>query len=117
MPALVLGTLEARGSDHAVMHRTLNLFLLLAALASAIALYVLKYDTRRMEARVLVLERTVQEVEGEIARLRAEHAHLARPERLEPLARALGLAPISRRQYLRIGTRPAESATSAPTQR
>ena len=102
------------------MHRTLNLVLLLLALASAFALYVLKYDTRRMEARVQGLERTVDRLEGEIARLTGEHAHLARPERIEPMARALGLAPIGPRQYLRVGTSPpavAESPAPAPAQR
>ncbi len=106
------------------MHRTLNIILLLAALASAFVLYVLKYDTRRMEARVQGLERTVERLEGEIARLKGEHAHLARPERIEPMARALGLAPIGPRQYLRIGATPpavaeapAPAPALAPTQR
>jgi cell division protein FtsL len=102
------------------MHRAVNLLLLLAAVASAFALYGLKYDTRRMEARVRVLERTVQEVQGEIARLKAEHAHLARPERIEPMARALGLAPIGPHQYLRVGARPpgtAEGPVRTPIER
>src|SRR5262245_1300217 len=102
------------------MHRTLNLILLVLALASAFALYVLKYDTRRMEARVQGLERAVDNLEGEIARLGGEHAHLARPERIEPMARALGLTPIVPRQYLRIGASPpagAKSPAPAPTQR
>jgi cell division protein FtsL len=102
------------------MHRTINLILLLLALASAFALYVLKYDTRRMEARVQSLERTVDKLEGEIARLKGEHAHLARPERIEPMARALGLAPIGPRQYLRVGASPpvvAETLAPVPAQR
>jgi len=82
--------------------RTVNLVLLLLALASAFALYALKYDTRRMEARVRELERSRDSVEAEIFVLKARHAHLARPERLEPLALALGLAPIAPRQYLRV---------------
>lgn len=89
--------------------RTVNFLLLLAAVASAFALYVLKYDTRRMEARVEALERTVQKTRLEIARLKAEHAHLARPDRIEPMARALGLAPIGPRQYLRLGAGPAQA--------
>jgi cell division protein FtsL len=82
--------------------RTVNLILLTLALASAFALYALKYDTRRMEVRVRGLERSVDQMEAEIALLKARHAHLARPERLEPLALALGLAPIAPRQYLRV---------------
>jgi cell division protein FtsL len=94
------------------MHRTLNLILLLLAVASAFALYVLKYDTRRVEARVQGLERTVDKLEGEIARLKGQHAHLARPDRIEPMARALGLAPIGPRQYLRVGASPAAGGES-----
>jgi cell division protein FtsL len=82
--------------------RTLNFFLLVLAMASAFALYILKYDTRRMEARVQELERTADRIESEIAVLQARHANLARPERIEPMARGLGLAPIGARQYLRV---------------
>jgi cell division protein FtsL len=100
------------------MHRTLNLVLLVLALASAFALYVMKYDARRMEARVQGLERSMDRLEGEIARLKGEHAYLARPERIEPMARALGLAPIGPRQYLSVRTGPsAVAASPAQTQR
>ena len=102
------------------MHRTINLLLLIAALASAVALYLLKYDTRRMEAHVRRLERTVDALEADIARLKGEHARLARPERIEPMARALGLAPIGPRQYLRVrlpSSAPAEAAAPAPAER
>jgi cell division protein FtsL len=84
------------------MHRTVNLFLLLAALVSAFALYASKYETRRMELTVRAQERAVQKLEGEIKVLKAERAHLARPERIEPLARRLGLEPVAGRQYLRL---------------
>lgn len=100
------------------MHRTVNLVLLLLVIASAFALYALKYDTRRLELEVQAQERTVEKLEAEIGVLKAEHAHLARPERIESLARALGLAPVTSRQYLRLdaGTRDAEeeSTASAP---
>src|SRR5438552_1463483 len=57
------------------MLRRVNCALMLATLASAFALYAIKYDTRR----------------------------------LEPMARLLGLAPITSGQYLRLDTaRPAE---------
>lgn len=84
------------------MHRKVNLFLLLFAVASAFALYALKYDTRRLELHVRDQERTLEKLEGDIAVLKAEHAHLARPERLEPLARTRGLAPVSGEQYLHL---------------
>jgi cell division protein FtsL len=84
------------------MHRTVNLFLLLAAVASAFALYALKYETRRLELSVREQERAVRKLEGEIKVLKAEFAHLGRPGRIEPLARRLGLAPLAGRQYLRL---------------
>jgi cell division protein FtsL len=63
------------------------------ALASAFLLYGLNYDTRLIEQRVQAAERTAERTRSEISVLRAERAHLARPERIEPLARAQGLAP------------------------
>lgn len=97
------------------MHRTVNLILMLVAVASAFALYVLKYDTRRMEARVQALERAVARLQGETALLEAQHAHLARPERIEPMARAVGLAPIGPRQYLRLqASAPVAAESPAP---
>jgi cell division protein FtsL len=94
--------------------RKVNLVLLILALASAFALYALKYDTRRMEVRVQALERLLDKAEEEMAVLKARHAQLARPERLEPLARALGLAPIETRQYLRVEAPAASAATGRP---
>src|SRR5215813_1309809 len=86
------------------MRRTVNLLLLLAALVSAFALYALKYETRRLELSVHAQERAVQKLEGDIKVLKAEYAHLARPERIEPLARGLGLAALTSRQYLPLDT-------------
>jgi cell division protein FtsL len=84
------------------MHRTINWILMLLTLASTFALYAIKYDTRRLEARVQGQERALERAENDVTVLTAERAHLARPERLEPLARQLGLAPISGSQYLRL---------------
>jgi len=86
------------------MHRRVNWALLLASLAAAFALYAVKYDTRRLEARVQSQERALEKAESDVTVLTAERAYLARPERLEPLARLIGLAPIASAQYLRLGT-------------
>jgi len=96
------------------MHRTVNLVLLLLAVASAFALYALKYDTRRLELEVQEQERTVEKLEAEIGVLKAEYAHLARPERIQSLARALGLAPVTSRQYLRIDTGTRDTQEERP---
>jgi cell division protein FtsL len=94
------------------MHRAINWVLMLLTLASAFALYALKYDTRRLEARVQAQERQLEKAQADVAVLKAERAHLARPERLEPLARELGLAPIAGRQYLRVDMEKPQTSPS-----
>jgi cell division protein FtsL len=84
------------------MHRRINWALMVAALSAAFALYTIKTDTRRLELRVKAQERAQEQAEADVAVLRAERAYLARPERLEPLARSIGLAPIASSQYLRL---------------
>ena len=86
------------------MHRRINWALMLATLAAAFALYAVKYDTRRLETRVQAQERALEKAENDVTVLTAERAHLARPERLEPLARLIGLAPITSTQYVRNAT-------------
>jgi cell division protein FtsL len=73
------------------------------AIASAFLLYGLNYDTRVVEARVQAAERAAEAARGDIAVLKAERAHLARPERIEPIARAQGLRPPSEQQFVREG--------------
>lgn len=68
------------------------------ALASAFLLYGLNYDTRRAELNLHSLERAADKARSDIAILKAERAHLARPDRIEPLARAQGLEPAGRAQ-------------------
>lgn len=67
-------------------------------LASAFLLYSSNYDTRLLEARVQAQERAIEEARGDIAVLKAERAHLGRPDRIEPLARAQGLGPATEQQ-------------------
>lgn len=71
------------------------------ALASAFLLYGLNYDTRQLEARVQEEERAVAKARSDIAVLKAERAHLTRPDRIEPLARAQGLAAATDKQFAR----------------
>jgi cell division protein FtsL len=77
---------------------TLTLAAVCLLLASAFLLYGLSYDTRQVEARVHSAERNADRLRTEIAILKAERAHLARPERIEPFARQMGLQPIIRHQ-------------------
>ena len=78
-------------------------------LVAAATLYVVKHDTRRLEQAVQAQERLAEKAEADIAVLKAERAYLARPERIEALARKQGLEPIREQQYSRI-EEPADDA-------
>ncbi|HZT47835.1 MAG TPA: cell division protein FtsL [Hyphomicrobiaceae bacterium] len=102
------------------MLRRLNALMLLAALVAAFALYSVKYDTRRLEARVEAQERALEKAQADVTILTAERTYLARPERLEPLARLIGMVPIASTQYLRLGgsdTPPGDGAADAAERR
>lgn len=81
--------------------RSITVSAIFLALSSAFLLYGLNYDTRLQEARVQAQERNAEKARTDIAVLKAERGHLARPERIEPLARAQGLAPATETQLAR----------------
>jgi cell division protein FtsL len=81
--------------------RMLTISSVFIALASAFMLYGLNYETRMTAQNVQALERRAEQARSDISVLKAERAHLARPERIEPLARAQGLAPASEAQLAR----------------
>lgn len=89
------------------MSRMMHLSAIFLMLGSALALYSVKYDTLQLEGRVRTAERHHERLEGEIAALAAERAFLARPDRIQDLARQLGLKPIDEKQYTRIEQLPA----------
>ena len=93
--------------------RVLNFAAFFFALASAFLLYSLSYDTRRVEAQVQEKEQAANRARSDIAVLKAEKSHLSRPDRIDPLARAQGLAPPRPDQ---MGT-SARLAASADTER
>lgn len=95
------------------MPRIAPLFAILMMLASAFALYGLKYDTRRLELDVQAQEKTAERARSDIAVLKAERAHLSRPDRIEPLARAQGLRPPEPSQFLRTDGAGRSSATGS----
>jgi cell division protein FtsL len=88
---------------------------MLLALGSAFALYGIDYSTRNLESRVIGLERAAATATATINALRAERAHLARPERIEPVARALGMAPPNVRQFVTIEQLIQHMPPAAPT--
>lgn len=82
------------------MLRLLSVAAMVLTIASAFGLYQIKYDTRQLEAKVHAGEHAIEKMEGDIAVLKAEKAYLARPERIEALARKQGLGPIAGHQYV-----------------
>ncbi len=108
--------LRDAGRDEGIgMLRLLSVAAMALTIASAFGLYQIKYDTQQLEAKVQAGERAIEKMEGDIAVLKAEKAYLARPERIEALARKQGLAPIGEHQYVLPGElqAPVKSAMKA----
>jgi len=95
--------------------RVLNVVAVFLGLASAFLLYGLNYDTRMIEGRLQTREREAERARADIAVLRAERAHLARPERIEPIARGLGLEPLGARHLLPGPSVAASNITTSST--
>lgn len=89
------------------MARILTLLAVALMVLSAFALYAVNYRTRELEIAAVESEQRRRELAADIAVLRAERAYLARPSRLEPLARQLGMAPLRGDQ---INSAPAQDA-------
>jgi cell division protein FtsL len=81
--------------------RLLNVVAFCFAIASALLLYSLNYETKRLEAQVQAQERAAQKARSDIAVLKAERGHLSRPERIDALASQLGLRPPKPNQFAR----------------
>jgi cell division protein FtsL len=79
--------------------RLLNVTAFFFAVTSALLLYALNYDTRRIEAEVQAKERLAERAREDIAVLKAERGTLARPDRIDGLARQLGLGPPKPEQF------------------
>lgn len=52
-----------------------------------ILIYDMKFETRRLEVRAAELARAIEDEKDNIALMRAEWSHVARPDRVETLAR------------------------------
>ncbi len=71
-----------------------------AALVSAFALYGINYRSRQIASDNQRLEREIVRLKRDIQMMRAERTYLARPARLAPLARQLGMRPVSGDQFV-----------------
>ncbi len=75
------------------MLRALMTLSVLAMLLAAGSLYVVNTNTRGLEGDVRKLEREKMALREQIAILKADRAFLARPIRIEALARGYGMRP------------------------
>ncbi len=103
------------------MRLSITLVAVATLIASACALYAIKYDTGRIAAEVSDLTDKIAKREAEIAVMRAEKANLLRPARIDALVKAhLTLRPATPKQLGRVadlpwkGDAPAASTDSPP---
>jgi cell division protein FtsL len=66
-----------------------------------VLIYNMKFETRRLEAHAAQLTRAIEDERDNVALMRAEWSHVARPERVESLAReVLKLEPAKPEQLI-----------------
>ncbi len=93
------------------MVRFLNFIAVLALVGSAIYAYSIKYETIFHAERIVKLKHEIKAEQDEIATLRAEWAHLTRPERVQALAdKFLELRPVALRQIVSADALPERAA-------
>jgi cell division protein FtsL len=93
------------------MVRFLNFVAVLALVGSAIYAYSIKYETIFHAERIVKLKHEIKAEQDEIATLRAEWAHLTRPERVQALAdKFLDLQPVALRQIVSADAVPEKTA-------
>ena len=81
----------------------LRMFMFLSvgvALFSAFALYAISHQTKLLADANQSTERQIRKLGRDIAVLRAERSYLMRPDRIEPLARKLGMRPARGDQFI-----------------
>jgi cell division protein FtsL len=89
------------------MVRFLNILAIASLIGSAIYAYSIKYDTILHAEKIVKLKHDIQREQDQIDMLRAEWAHLTRPERIEALAaKFLDLQPSALSQIVRADALP-----------
>ena len=92
------------------MVRLLNIVSVLALLGCAVYAYQIKYETVFYAEQLVKMKHGISRERDSIGVLRAEWAHLTRPERVQALAQKhLDLAPISLAQIVRANELPAKA--------
>ncbi|WOJ88558.1 hypothetical protein RZS28_12085 [Methylocapsa polymorpha] len=92
------------------MVRILNLLAVVALIGSAIYAYTIKYETIFHAERIVKLKHEIKAEQDQIGTLRAEWAHLTRPERIQALAdKFLDLQPVALTQIVGADALPAKA--------
>ena len=93
------------------MIRFLNILAIAALIGSAVYAYTIKYETIYRTEQITKLKHEIQAERDAIGVLRAEWAHLARPERVQELAtKYLDLQPLSLNQIVSAKVLPEKAA-------
>ncbi|MCI0598041.1 MAG: hypothetical protein L0Y60_00705 [Beijerinckiaceae bacterium] len=89
------------------MVRMLNILAIASLIGSAIYAYTIKYDTILHAEKILKLKHEIRRELDQISMLRAEWAHLTRPERIQALAnKFLDLEPAALSQIIKLDALP-----------
>ena len=92
------------------MIRILNFIAIAALIGSAIYAYSIKYRTMFHAETVASLKSEIKREQDQIGLLRAEWAHLVRPERVQALAdKLLDLQPLALAQIVKVDVIPDKS--------
>jgi cell division protein FtsL len=93
------------------MVRILNILAIASLIGSAIYSYTIKYDTILRAERMVQLQHEIRREQDQIGMVRAEWAHLTRPERIQALAdKLLDLQPGALNQIVRADALPGKEA-------
>jgi cell division protein FtsL len=89
------------------MWRIVHLLAIAALVGSAIYLYSIKYETILFAEQIVKITHQIEAERDAIGRLRAEWAHLTRPERIEALAlKHLDAEPLQLSQIVPVNDLP-----------
>ena len=92
------------------MVRILNILAIAALIGSAITAYTIKYETILHAETIVKLQHEIKLEQDQIGTLRAEWAHVTRPERIQALAdRFLDLQPVALNQIVRAEVLPGKA--------
>ena len=94
------------------MIRILNIIAIAALIGSAIYAYSIKYQTIFHAETIAQLKSDIKKEQDEIGMLRADWAHLTRPERIQALSEKLtDLQPMALNQIVKADALPDKAAT------